>query len=296
MKIVHVIPGLEIRGGGGNRACAELCESLVALGHQVTLNYVSNGDGGCFSPKGVKVRDFPSEFLHRYGYSPLLRAHLKEEIHDADIVHIHATWQYPSIPASRFAQEYGVPYVVQPHGNLHAWKLNHKFLRKKLYWTLVERHTLQKAEFIHVESEADESDIKACLPGARTVISPCGSYSKAFAEKGPVSYISKRWPLFKEKRCILYLARIDVNKGVDILLKSFAKLTQHKKNIALLLVGPDYAGTTAKMQGLSNKLGISDRVVWAGMVSEKERIWILLGLCIEKKFYTIILNYQIIKI
>ncbi|MCR4411180.1 MAG: glycosyltransferase [Thermoguttaceae bacterium] len=275
MRMIHVIPGLEVRGGGGNRACAELCESLALLGHQVSLYHVGAGDEPCFAPKGVEVRRFPSVLLHRYAYSPALNACLASEVAKADLVHIHALWQYPGLAASRAARAHRVPYVVQPHGSLHPWKLRHKAWRKWLYGRLIERRVLQGAAFVHVESEADACDVLAYLPTARVVTSPCGTFPEVFDDPGPQDYLAKRWPALAGKICILYLARIDVNKGLDLLLYAFAKLAPGRPDLALLIVGPDYSKTTRRMQRLSDALGVSDRVVWGGMVSEQERIWVL---------------------
>lgn len=275
MKLLHVIPGFEIRGGGGTRACAELCESLATLRHEVTVAHVDSSNENCFSPKGVDVKAFPPSTFRHYAYSPALREYLKREIPKVDLVHIHVTWQYPNIPTSRYCRQYHIPYVMQPHGNLHPWKMNHKALRKKLYWHIVEKSIFASAAFIHVESEADQEDIKHYCPDAETFVSPCGVYSEKFENRTNPGYIKKKWPVFKDKKCLLYLARVDVNKGIHLLLKAYSKLLMSNSDYNLLIVGPDYYGTTDKMKSLSRKVGIENRVIWAGMVSDQERIWIM---------------------
>lgn len=276
MKLLHIIPGFEIRGGGGNRACAELCESLAAFGHDVIVAHVGEKEEKCFSPENVTVKAFPPfNKFKGYAYSPALREYLKSQIPEVDIVHIHATWQYPSVPAARYCKIKDIPYVVQPHGNLHPWKFNHKALKKKVYWYLVEEHILKNAAFIHVESEADQADVKRYLPTAETFISPCGAYSKLFENRTSPEYIKTKWPVFRDKKCLLYLARVDINKGIEHLLNAYAKITKSNADYNLLIVGPDYAGTTEKMKNLAKELGIESQIVWAGMVSEQERIWIM---------------------
>ncbi len=275
LRLLHVIPGLEIRGGGGNRACAELCQSLAALGHRVRLYHVGDGRQPCFSPAGVEVRRFPPRILHHYAYSPELRRALAAEMPHTDLVHIHGLWQYPGLAAAQLARQYQVPYVVQPHGSLHPWKLRHKRWRKGMYGRLIERRTLAGAALVHAESEADAQDVKAYLPGARTLISPCGVFPEAFDDPGPPGYLARQWPALAGKTCILYLARVDVNKGLDLLLAAMAGLGDRRRHVALLVVGPDFAGTTARMQALAQRLGIAPEVIWAGMVEEQSRVWIL---------------------
>ncbi len=275
LRLLHVIPGLEIRGGGGNRACAELCQSLAALGHRVRLFHVGGGREPCFAPPGVEVRRFPARFFHRYAYSPKLRRALASEIPQADVVHIHALWQYPGLAAAVLARRYRVPYVVQPHGSLHPWKLRHKRWRKRIYGRLVERRILAGAAFVHVESEADAQDVRAYLAQVPTVISPCGVFPEVFEDPGPPNYLAQRWPALAGKTCILYLARVDVNKGLDLLLQAMAGVRAQRPDAALLVVGPDFAGMTGRMQQLAGRLGIAGDVVWGGMVEERQRVWIL---------------------
>lgn len=275
LRLLHAIPGLEIRGGGGNRACAELCQSLAALGHRVRLYHVGDGREPCFAPAGVEVRRFPARFFHRYAYSPDLRRALAREIPQTDVVHIHALWQYPGLAAARLANRHGVPYVVQPHGSLHPWKLRHKRWRKWLYGRLVERRILAGAALVHVESEADAQDAHAYLPRLRTVISPCGVFPEAFADPGPPNYLVQRWPALAGKKCILYLARVDVNKGLDLLLEAMAGVRAQHPDAALLVVGPDFGGMTGRMQQWAHRLGIAAHVVWGGMVEDRQRVWIL---------------------
>ncbi len=277
MKILHIIPGLEIMGGGANRACAELCQAQAELGHEVTIAHVDKSRAECFRPANVTVKKFPARFLSSYAYSPELKKYLQEAVPDFDIVHIHATWQYPNIPASKYVHRYRTPYIIQPHGNLHPWKLNYKSFRKKMYWHFIEKRILENAAFIHVESEVDKSDVKSLLPEAKTVISPCGVFEDNFRIKNHQNFIREKWPIFRDKKVLLYLARLDINKGIDLLLKSFAKLAGDNKQWNLLIVGPDYADTTSKMQKLAHQLDISERIAWAGMVSEQERILIMQG-------------------
>ncbi len=275
MKILHIIPGFEIRGGGGNRACAELCQSLAAFGHDVTVAHVGTKDEQCFAPENVTTRAFPPFLLRGYAYSPTLRRYLRSQIPKVDLVHLHATWQYPNVTAARCCKIRHVPYIVQPHGNLHPWKLAHKAWRKMGHWRLVEKNILKNAAFIHVESDTDEEDVRRLIPEAKTFISPCGAFSKLFEVKMFPDFIKEKWPCFKEKKCLLYLARVDVNKGIEHLLNAYAKVLRFHHNYNLLIVGPDYAGTTERMKKLAHELGIGNNVVWGGMVTDEDRIRII---------------------
>jgi glycosyltransferase involved in cell wall biosynthesis len=273
MRVLHVIPELSIRSGGLTRACAEACESLSRLGLQVSLLAAREWEEGDFSPQGVELhfcRRFPGRLAGAFAYSAELRSTLRRLVPQADLVHIHGVWKYPGLAAAQEALRHSVPYIVQPHGSLAPWKLRYKRWRKKLYGRLVERRLLQDARAIHAESEEDKKQILDYLPGLNVFVVPCGAYAEKLAAPARCSP-ADRWPELGGRRFMLYLARLDVNKGIDLLLQAFHLAQAGEKGWRLLIVGPDWQGTRRRMERLARKLKVADAVLWAGMVGEEDR-------------------------
>ena len=274
MKILHVALGLEIAGGGGNRAPAELCESLAGLGADVELLTLDHDDPACFVPEGVCLRRFRRDrWLSMLEYSSTLQAALHERIPTVDILHLHSMWRWPNIAAAGIARRAGVPYVVQPHGSVDLWRLKHKRLQKWIWGSLFERRVLRGAAFIHVESEYDRTGVIQYVPGVNTVVNPCGAFEESFQSRPPKDYLTATWPQLAGKKCLLFLSRIDVMKGLDLLLGAFASIAADRDDLALLIVGNDHAGLVPDLKTYCRCKGIADRVVWAGPIWGEERFW-----------------------
>jgi glycosyltransferase involved in cell wall biosynthesis len=65
---------------------------------------------------------------------------------------------------------------------------------------------------------------------------------------------------------LLFLSRIQEKKGCDLLVEAFAKVATQDSNLHLLMAGPDQTGLVAKLQAQAQRLGITDRITWPGML------------------------------
>jgi glycosyltransferase involved in cell wall biosynthesis len=269
-----VIPALSIGHGGDSRACAELCESVARLGLEVSLAYFGEAGVEEFHPEGVTLyRCEPArgKLGALLAFSRQMGTVLKQQVPQSDLVHVHGIWRYLGFAAAREALRHSVPYIVQPHGSLHPWKMAHKRLRKWVYGTLLERWVLKRAQAIHAESVDDKRQILQYIPGAKILVVPSGAYPARLAL--PVSFgdLSDRWPALRGYRTVLYLSRLDVNKGIDILIKALHEVGAVRSAWRLLVIGPDYSGTRPRMEEMTRRLGIAEQVIWAGMVTEEEK-------------------------
>ena len=68
------------------------------------------------------------------------------------------------------------------------------------------------------------------------------------------------------KRLALYLSRIHVKKGCDLLIEAFAKVAKQDENLHLVIAGPDQTNWSPKLQAQAEALGIADRITWPGML------------------------------
>lgn len=273
VKILHVIPGLSVRGGGSNRACAELCESLARLGHDVTILYLTDDHDSVFSPRDVELVGCKPDRLFsgkKAGVSCALRQELEKRLPDTDILHIHALWRYTTVAACKVAKKMNKPFVVQPHGSLNPWKLRHKPFRKWFWGYIFQTKVLRNAHMLVAESETDRDDIRVYLRDktAACCIVPCGAYPQELNRPTPYSDFAEIWPSCSGKNIILCLTRIDVNKGIDLLIHSVKELRNVLDNYHLLIIGPDYGGTVGRLKELAIKIGVQDQTTWGGMVQE----------------------------
>jgi glycosyltransferase involved in cell wall biosynthesis len=86
----------------------------------------------------------------------------------------------------------------------------------------------------------------------------------------------ERFPQLTEKRCLLFLGRVHVKKGPDLLFRAFAHVLAQlssatTRNVQLVMAGPNDHAYGRKMGRLVQKLGLDDRVTWTGMLTGDQR-------------------------
>jgi len=84
----------------------------------------------------------------------------------------------------------------------------------------------------------------------------------------PDLFLSK-FPGLRGRRLILFLGRMHVKKGCDLLLRAFRQAmdTGAAKNAHLIMAGPCENEYGAEMRRLAGDLGLDERVTWTGMIS-----------------------------
>jgi len=150
MKILHIIPSLDPKGGGP----AEGVKQIV-LYHKKIGNVL---EVVCFDEKEdsfVKEIDFPvhclGHGLTHYSINFKLISWLKNNISNYDAAVINGIWQFHSSGAWFVLKNSNIPYFVYTHGMLDPWfnkKYPIKFLKKLICWVLVEYRVLRDAKAV----------------------------------------------------------------------------------------------------------------------------------------------------
>ena len=83
----------------------------------------------------IAIRTFPVRGPRIFGYASGLASAVEKS--NADILHVHSIWMYPSVVARRWAGETR-PYVVSPHGLLKPWALRNSRWKKRVAALLYE--------------------------------------------------------------------------------------------------------------------------------------------------------------
>lgn len=74
------------------------------------------------------------------------------------------------------------------------------------------------------------------------------------------------FPQLDNKRLLLFLSRIHVKKGCDLLIEAFAEVASDD-SLHLVIAGPDQIGWQADLQKQAKQLGIEQKITWTGMLS-----------------------------
>lgn len=230
MRILHVITGLQ-KAAGTSVFCAELCNQLVARGHEVSIA-VCNPDA-----------------TNRYPLDPRIHLVSMTTTSDYDIVHIHALWTPILHRVSTWARRRGIPIVWSPHGMITPWAMRNKRLKKLLGWWLYQRWDLKSAAFLHATAQSEVDDIRRMGLKNKVVIAPLG------ARLPP-----ERIQTFKHSniRTLLFVSRVQRKKGLPNLIEAWHRLPDELRHgWQVRIVGPDQDNHTVELMAQCDRLGIT---------------------------------------
>lgn len=219
------------------------------------------------SLNSVKVCAFPSYFGY-FRYSPEMRSALEQNLAEFDLVHLNNYWSYQNILAARYADKYGVPYVLAPHGSLPI--MMRGYLRKWAYEIIYGRNILKKAAKIIAVSKMEyDQAISRGVAADKIKIIP-NAIDLSLIPSIVKGSFRKKYEIKDREKVILFLARIHPIKGVDLLVRAFAELCKTMNDVKLVIVGPDdgYLATLRKMIGYFHLEG---KVLLTGPLYEKEK-------------------------
>jgi glycosyltransferase involved in cell wall biosynthesis len=190
----------------------------------------------------------------------------------AGAVHIHGLWQMQSRIGSRVARQNAVPYVVAAHGMAEPWALQQKALKKKIYMALVEKRVLRNAACLHALTRPEVGFLKAIAPQTPIAWIPNGVNLKPLEHLPDRTEVEAVYPQIKGKFTLLFLSRLHVKKGLDMLAEALSEAWGKADDWHLLLAGTEDGAGQAFVKQM-NELGLGDHLTAVGHVSgEKARL------------------------
>ena len=272
VKILQLISTLDPANGGPVEGLMQMAQALQNLGHCVNMATLDSTDVPWLAEFPFKVYAFGPSLL-RYGFNTKLVPWLREYADDYDAVIVNGIWQYHSFATWRALRKTKVPYFVYTHGMLDPWFKRAyplKHVKKWLYWPWVEYRVLRDAKAVFFTSDEERilSRESFWLYRCNEVVVNFGIKGFSGDSSAQVEFFCEQFPLLRDKRILLFLGRIHLKKGCDLLIKAFSDVCQCDESLHLVFVGPDQDGWRSKLEKLAVSLGIDDRITWAGMVTE----------------------------
>lgn len=276
--ISHYIPAY--RFGGPLQVAHSLGQSFVQLGHEVTVCTTNQADESSLlqvpvdvpvDVDGVQVYYEPISALRYWGFSTRLWRRAAVEIAKADIVLVHAHYQFANWVGARIARRMRKPYIIFAHGSLHQKGIQSKSqLLKRLYLETLERKNLRRAYCIAFN--APEEQAQSLFSNLGQVI-PSGINPADFAEMPVRGSFRQQHPETRGKTLLLFLGRLDIEqKGLDLAIPAFANAIRINPNLHLVLAGPDENNGAAQLRQLITQYGISDAVTMTGLITGADKL------------------------
>lgn len=283
MRVLHVIPSLSPSSGGPSFALPAMARSLLPHGVRCVAA-TTDDDGPGRRVEGVSLgTELPrdggwSVFYFRkqtefYKISVPLHRWLRSHVHEFDAVHVHALFSFASVAAARAAASRGVPFVIRPLGVLNRWGMEHRRRWiKGLSFRLLELPLLKKADAIHYTSQMEKRDAARFGLSNRQVVIPIGIDLTPFARPPSRAIFTQQHPATAMSRNILFLSRIDVKKGLDLLIAAFARILPRHADVRLIICGDGDPALIAGLKAQAAALNVAHAITWAGRVEGELRL------------------------
>lgn len=287
MKILHVYPYFypTWKFGGITRVVYEISKNLASREHEVTVyttdafdinkrinininpNYVNN------------IRIYYFKNLSNYLACKYILAlpfemffRINKQIKEFDVIHLHGSRTYLNMIVYYYAKKRKIPYVIQAHGSLHKGLAKQKL--RWIYDLLFGYRSLRDAKKVIALSQIEADQYKVMgVPKEKIAIIPNGIDLSDYANLPPKGEFKKKFNIPEDNKIVLYLGRIHISKGIDLLLKAFANLTNKMncKDTLLVVIGPD-AGYLNEVKFLASSLDIIDSILFTGFLSAEDKL------------------------
>jgi len=262
-----VVSHLDPRYGG-------LSSVVPQLSSRIASTYNVNVDLAAFCTPGelylpssypdLAITEWPTSRLQWFR-DRSLRDHFEEIVQAADALHIHGLWEQSTAIAAPMARALRKPYILSAHGMLETWALSNKRLKKQVYAALFERANVRGAACLHALTHAEAHDYRRFGSTGPIAVIPNGVTIPSSLD--PNLFLSQ-YPALNGKRILLFLGRIHFKKGLDLLVESWSQLGGSYPDAHLVLAGPDFEGTRAKVEKLVVQRGLTHSVLFTGMLRQ----------------------------
>ncbi len=280
MNVLRVIWSMNPRSGGPCQGIRNSIPALEKLGVQNEVVCLDAPESDFLGTDPFVIHAV-GQAHGPWGYHKALLPWLLINFSRFDTVIVHGLWQYPGYAVWKALKKFkannaGSTYpsvFVMPHGMLDPWfqraagrKL--KAIRNILYWKLIEAKVVNDADGLLFTCE---QELRLAREPFRPY-SPKKELNVGYGILPPPTYQSYMVEEFrsvanlKNKSYLLFLSRVDVKKGVDILVKAYLALKRKNYELPTLVIAGPGIDTPygAKIREMA---GDDESIYFPGMLS-----------------------------
>jgi glycosyltransferase involved in cell wall biosynthesis len=272
MKILHVISSVNPAGGGPIEAVRQL--GLADTEHSVEIASLDSPDAAFVEQCPLPVYPLgPSTTKYAYSgrFVPWLRANRSRY----DAVVVNGIWQFHSFGTWCALRGSGTPYVVYTHGMLDPWfkrRYPLKHLKKWMFWPWSDYRVLRDAQAVLFTCEEERLLARKSfwLYRCNEVVVNFGTAGVPGDPEIEKEAFYAGFPELRGKKLALFVGRIHPKKSCDLVIQAFKEVLAKDTSCDwhLVFVGPDGIGWRKDLSLLAERLGVSSRITWTGMIPD----------------------------
>ena len=269
MKIFHYIPSMDRSQGG---VAAYLSTLSGELGRRSKLVIAT-----CVQPNNLPMNNCKVVDLEGFSFTDaglgLSLSGMKRfadccnnilDREQPDIVHINGIWSLDRWIMQRQALKRGIKTYIMPHGMLEPWILHrHYWTRKLPALLLYQRKALKKAVGLIATAESERRNIVSLNVNANVQLIANGIDMSGIIMKSS----------WKRRKKILYVSRIHVKKGIELLIETAAGISEHLKDYEIVIAGEGDADYVARLKAQAQNSLLNMRFVGGVYGEEKWRLF-----------------------
>lgn len=270
MKVLNVTILLDpVFGGGTAERTFQMSKALARSGNDCTILTTDIGltSDRIQSLDGVKVIALPC-VAKRFFIVKFSWKFLRELVESADVIHLMGHWSMLNVLVYILAKQTGTPYVVCPAGELSLFGRSRVF--KKVF-NFVFGYRLVRDASKHIAVTSDEFKAFQAYginPQSVTII-PNGINESDFALPLDISFTAKF--RIESTPFILFMGRLNLIKGPDLLLEAFSLIAHKFPNYHLVFAGPD-GGLLNILRQMALDKGLKNRIHFVGYLASELKV------------------------
>ena len=246
MKILSFVSSLDMSSGGPSRSVPMLVKGLAELGVDITLMTIRSENMNIHALEGTtaKLKVLSPSFSRKE-----IAKYLADE--RFELIQIQSVWEMPYHKVILEARKQNIPYIVTPRGMLEPWSLSQKKWKKKLAWWLYQRNDVQKSACVFTTAKMEAEHVSNLGITTCKVVIPNGIETDAYPCKSSVEGVKKQ---------VLFLSRVHVKKGIELLFEAWKRLHTDYADWQLLVIGNGEAEYIHSLENRVESLGLKDSI------------------------------------
>lgn len=210
MKVLTFIQDIDNTHGGPSRSVPMLVKGLAEVGVDITLMTFCSDDMNTHALEGTSAK---LKVWESGASSKEIEEYILAE--KFDLIQMQSMWAKSYHHVAQIAHKHNIPYLITPRGMLEPWSLSQKKWKKKLALMLYQMKDLQRAACIFTTAEMEAQHVRELGVKAPMSVIPNGIETDGYACRTTMDGVKKQ---------ILFLSRVHVKKGIEILIESFNNL------------------------------------------------------------------------
>jgi len=287
LNIINFAEGAMPRKGGiGIVGIPVIMGSTAATGHRVIVllagppipgreEFVCPGaeEALCRSQGKGTFGMVLSKAFGMWAFAPMLPLKALPLLWSCDFIGLHSLYSFPVLMGYLLARLCGKPYGVWLHGVLAPCQRRVSFRKKWLYGKLFANRILANAAVIFFTAQGERDETRCLNLTAPSVVIPTGFIAEEFADLPARGAFRKRYLGGHEGPLVLFLARLNAKKGIDLLAEAMAIVAARRPDARLAIVGPpDPPSYGQKVRDWVRSNGIEGCTVMTGGIDPATKV------------------------